>query len=732
MASARQKWMFAAAFIGMWGPLTVFGSHRTLLFVVYYQADVSALAAVGIVMGLIDALNGPLLARFADAGIANRLRCFPVAKWGRRAPLMLIGTPLMLAGPTLMWLAPSRDRTALTVWYTLCYLLMVNGVTVTLQSYLASIQELFPTGPDRARAVVRQTPFLVLTYIIAGALPVTIAFTANPDTEGQCCVTSRFDCSVKPPCGCFVNESTGTDAIDSALQLYEHKFLSVCGNSSALASATLEQVALERSEMCDDPGVPFARFAAVALLTFVMGWTALFAVPPARTIGDTKPPVKSKTSFLASIHTTFAQRPFQVYSANMFLSTTWTSFLLSNVFIYLVYISRMEPAEIGAQYVVLLAVVLVSRISSLPLFTKLLLRFPRYAHPARLLAYLKGMEVVLTPVIFSLLRLPNAPITPLLVGTGAVIGILQSPQDMCNHMLVGWAIDEDASKNAFQRREGMFYACNGVTQHLSQVVVAAVLGFWGMAGFDPSKCADSQPPSAYTAIETTFIVGLPALSALSALVLLAYPIQGERLEKLQKMLEEVAVELEVVSARLTAEDITVFGQPPSVQEMVNEKEVKLPTESETQKSDESLEEMVDASTPGDADEKDVAIQQVKALEEGATKVVDSGKGHRRTQTWAPPSSTPAAAGHTRAPSDTRAVVAAMRRQDADSETKLDRARPGHSRTPSADARAVVAALKAERQALHVTSGVGMSLHARVPSADVGSILAALRAELRSS
>ena len=190
--SRRLKWLFAAAFCGMWGPLTVFGTHRTTLFVIYYQASPASLALVGIVGGLIDAFNGPLIASWADSGLANRLRCFPLAQWGRRAPLMLLGTPLMVAGPTLMWLAPSKDRLTLGLWYAMCYVLLVNGNTLTLQSYLASIQELFPNGSERALAVVRQTPFMVLTYVVAGAAPAVIAFSANPVSEGECCVTRRY------------------------------------------------------------------------------------------------------------------------------------------------------------------------------------------------------------------------------------------------------------------------------------------------------------------------------------------------------------------------------------------------------------------------------------------------------------------------------------------------------------------------------------------------------------
>ena len=51
-------------------------------------------------------------------------------------------------------------------------------------------------------------------------------------------------------------------------------------------------------------------------------------------------------------------------------------------------------------------------------------------------------------------------------------------------MLIGWAIDEDGLDNSGIRREGMFYACNGVVQHLNEVVLALLLAIYGAAGLD--------------------------------------------------------------------------------------------------------------------------------------------------------------------------------------------------------------------------------------------------------
>ena len=210
--------------------------------------------------------------------------------------------------------------------YALCYLLMVNGLTVTLQSYLASIQELFPTGGERAIAVVRQTPFLVLTYILGGALPYVIAFGSTPDTEGQCCVTPQYDCSLAPPCGCFNGTATASE-LRVPLDVFHPTFAAVCGNGSLSPSASAASMIQHRDSVCSEPGVPYQCFAAMATLTLVMGTTAWFAVAPARRGGikpggdggsavhiHTKPVGDSLASAMAM---TFRQRAFQTYAASM-------------------------------------------------------------------------------------------------------------------------------------------------------------------------------------------------------------------------------------------------------------------------------------------------------------------------------------------------------------------------------------------------------------------------------
>jgi Na+/melibiose symporter-like transporter len=605
--SKKQKWMFASAFMGMWGPLTMFASHRTTLFVIYYQADVASLSVIGIVMGLVDMFNGPIYGRYSDMGLMNKLRCFPLKSWGRRAPNIVVGFPMLTLGATLMWLSPSRNRQVLSIWYTLCYFLTVNGATISIQAYMSSFQELFATGSERALATVRQAPFLVLTYMIAGALPVLIAFTTSPDPEGECCLTERFDCLYAPPCACFAHPEYNltafhafADMATSPWELFSDMYTDLCAlNASSIYEGAeglytfgsysaqpppwhhiynIETARDERDLQCAfreyrelepgkevklSAGVPRLRFGAVALLTFLMGIMGICAIRPARATkyvvqnggavtgdesadegvkaadaGERK--VSNSMSLLASLRATFSQRPFQVYAGSMFLGSVWTNFLLSNVGIYLVYITRIEPGEFGALYICLVVVNLVCRIGSLPFFAKLLLS-RAHLHPAHLCAVLRFIEACLMPLVFVLLSTRGVNYMAVCSIAGGLIGILQSPHDMMHQMLIGWAIDEDASKRNGEPRGAMFHACNGMTQHISQIVLAGILGLWSFAGFEPTVCPSQQPETAYTAIFYSFIIGMPACSLLASLVLLAYPIRGERLKRLKAYkLQEVA------------------------------------------------------------------------------------------------------------------------------------------------------------------------------------------------
>ena len=83
----------------------------------------------------------------------------------------------------------------------------------------------------------------------------------------------------------------------------------------------------------------------------------------------------------------------------------------------------------------------------------------------------------------------------------AVNRVLLSPRSFWSISARGWIIDEDGLVRGGARREGMFWACNGVFQHLSEVVIAGMLAIFGANGLDSKRCPHDQPQSARDSIK---------------------------------------------------------------------------------------------------------------------------------------------------------------------------------------------------------------------------------------
>jgi len=601
--SALLRWSFAAASIGVWSPVFIFSALRNTLYVIHFGVGVQPLSIVNIVMGWWNALNGPFIARWADAGVLNRLSLFsPAEAWGRRAPWILLGTPLAIAGTAAIWVPPSHEESALVAWYAGSYFLLVNGVTAQMQAYLASIQELFTTGASRKRAIARQVPFLTVSQLVSAVLPV-IAFSYTPDTTETCCIPAsgcpQPDEHDSLPCVCYRDAPDLFGVHDYrarsppppppplspsehppsapwaaapwvlATDAFAPDYVAQCAAAAnASADGLLSEALKLRADACGiDPetgepsgvGTEFWRFGLVAGLIALMGTCAFLAVAPARRtpISLEEAGGQAPLSLCASLRATFRLHSFRVYAAIMFLSQCYMSHLLTNISLYLVYVVGIDVAQVGFLMGAMMLPVIATRVLSLPLYLWLLQR----AHPASVYSVLRAIEAGLVVLFFLLLKAEGnaeggpqmSKLTATAAAAGAVLGVTQSPNDIISHMLMGWAIDEDGVERRGLRREGMFYACNGVCQHLSEVVVALILASYGWAGFDPKQCPSEQPASAVTAIELSFLVFGPVVLALLTLLGFAYPIRGERLARLNA---QVAVLNEDRSRRITERNVS--------------------------------------------------------------------------------------------------------------------------------------------------------------------------------
>lgn len=223
---------------------------------------------------------------------------------------------------------------------------------------------------------------------------------------------------------------------------------------------------------------------------------------------------------------------FRMFAGIMFLAQVWISMVTAILAFYLVYVAGISRGNLGQAIAFVYAAALSSRLLCIPVWFKVLER----VHPARVIAVSRLFLSVLMPSAFWAMRQPGVPLQPLLLIGGLLVGACDSPESMSQHMLIGWIIDEDGLAHGGTRREGMFWACNGVFQHLSEVVIAGMLAVFGASGLDSKRCPHDQPQSAQDAIEYTFLIGVPIVCVSIASLCLAYPIKGERLRLLKEAL----------------------------------------------------------------------------------------------------------------------------------------------------------------------------------------------------
>jgi len=537
--SLREKWLFASASLGIFGPAAAFIVWRNALFIYYLGASASSLGMVGIILGAVNALNGPIVSYFADSGFLNRKfsKIFPVEKWGRRAPWILCGTPLMILGAAGGWFYPDARPSSsapVVAWYFGCYFLIVNGGTAAIQSYLASIQELFPTSAERSTQVFRNTPFVLLSFIFAAAIAPFLAFNGQqPDDLESCCADTP--CNAPPPCACYDNASAivnGASYVDSYAQ-----------KCSALDQFPQGNITENAAYACGEL-YELGSFRITGLVFFLVGLTAFLAIIPAR-----KTPIrtidKNHPSLVNAVKQTLKSVPFRYYAGIMHINAVFQALIVSNLSLYMLYVMRVDSDRLATGFAVTAVLTLGIRLPVLPIYLYLLKT--KGIHPGKLLSVTCLVEAVVLPPLFFGSRCSEEKCMHYLWAAGAVMGLLESGHDMCLHNLIGWSIDEDAQKNRGVRREGNFYAVNGLIQHLSEIWTSLILSSYDWLGLDGKKCPSDQPTAAMDAIFYSFAVTGFIAKFLVAFLAYRFPIKGARLEQVKRGIAELE-ELQETSA----------------------------------------------------------------------------------------------------------------------------------------------------------------------------------------
>lgn len=113
-----------------------------------------------------------------------------------------------------------------------------------------------------------------------------------------------------------------------------------------------------------------------------------------------------------------------------------------------------------------------------------------------------------------------------------VHGLLESPRSFWSISARGWVIDEDSHSMAGRRRESLFTGVSAAVGKLSAPLAAAVVAGQAIAGIDTTEHVAS--PSGVFYIRSVYMLMIPLLDILQAVVIYRFPIKGARLQALER------------------------------------------------------------------------------------------------------------------------------------------------------------------------------------------------------
>jgi glycoside/pentoside/hexuronide:cation symporter, GPH family len=256
-------------------------------------------------------------------------------------------------------------------------------------------------------------------------------------------------------------------------------------------------------------------FALICLIAIWVGQRAMFET--------NKAPV-SEMSFLEALKTTFVNRSFLAVTAAQTMRFVTTNGMAAGMSFFVKYALKLENSQTS---LILATVFIVSALMLYPWRQLIANRFePR---TTSLLAYLVVATGVLT--LWFAVDLTTTLMSSVLIGIGFA-GIF-----LMDNILIADVVDEDETKTG-ARREGMFFGVNSLVTTLSTAIVSVAFGAISSAyGYDPAL--STQPESAGQGFRM-FMTLMPFLGCATAfLILLAYPLHGQRLREMRRQLVEL-------------------------------------------------------------------------------------------------------------------------------------------------------------------------------------------------
>ena len=175
--SLRTKLLFSTGDLSTSIPLAI-----VMFFQLYFLTDVAGLppglAAWAVGIGRIwDAVNDPLFGLVSD-----RIR----SRWGRRRVLLLFGAVPLGVSFAMMWLVPPWGPLALTVYYTLAFILFDTIFTAVHVGYNALTPEMTPDYDERSSLNGYRMVFSIAGTLGAIILATVLGWLINDSRAAVC------------------------------------------------------------------------------------------------------------------------------------------------------------------------------------------------------------------------------------------------------------------------------------------------------------------------------------------------------------------------------------------------------------------------------------------------------------------------------------------------------------------------------------------------------------------
>ena len=578
--TAIDKLVLAVSNFGVYGCIASFILHGPILYTTYLGGTPQAIGTIGVIMGFFNAVNGLPIAHLADSGYLNEIcvKCFPVARCGRRVPWIVFGVPITAFAGLFMWVPPvyGGGPEAIAAWYAVIYFVLSCGFTAALQSMMAAVQELMPDAKSISQQTALGQPINLMAYTITGLVFPSIAFTQAPDDSTikvGCCVQPLQRCTLSDheilPCPCFDDGNTtlGTSETKAYSSLLISKCTPTLDNSVTAASTAWNASGCNRNAQLSAPGNTSSveNFTLCGIILFFMTLVSLVAILPSRKSrlvlinrkeGEGENDGKNakgvngggkeskRPEILESIKVTCSMNSFRWTAiANLFANVN-EQLTVQLLPFYLIYCVGVDFRDVGSSYTLVAGGQVGAALVSVPVFVYLLslekvvqtankiqVRVPKI-HPTKIMMVAATVKLLIQ-LPLTIMAAVNHDVV-LLTIAGIAGGMSTGGQAQVTQALLGWVMDDDETQNDGIRREGIILASNAAVQHMSFVLISFVLAMWGALGMDVNECPMDNPKQARDAIFFTFTWLNGAFLLVYVWALFFYPIQDDKLVEVVK------------------------------------------------------------------------------------------------------------------------------------------------------------------------------------------------------